>query len=50
MVKENNLGNRLYLTLHEVGSLHSENHKMGLKAGSFYRIKNKGREKYRISD
>ena len=43
MSKDDNLGdtNKPYLTLHEVDSLLLENCKMGQKAGSFYRIKNK---------
>ena len=47
MIKEDNLGdiNKLYLTLHEVDSLFSENCKMAEKAGSFYRIKNKEQER-----
>ena len=44
MTKEDNLGdaNKLYLTLHEANSLHSEKGAMGQKAGIFYRAKNQG--------
>ena len=43
--------NKLYLKLHEVDSLLSGNCKMGHKAESFYRIKNKeqGTENWKIS-
>lgn len=54
MIEEDNLGdtNKLYLILHEVDSLLLENCKMGQKARSFYRMKNKeqGIEKQKISD
>ena len=53
-IKEDNLGDRskLYLTLHEMDGLFSEDCKMGWKAGSFYRVKSKeqGRENQKISD
>ena len=54
MIKEDNLGDKdkLYLTLHKVDSLHSENCKMGQKAGSFYKTENKkeGRERKYLID
>lgn len=54
MIKEDNVGdtNQLYLALHGVDRLLSENCKMGLKSGSFYAMKDKeeGRDKQKISD
>ena len=46
MIKEDNLGDtsKLYLTLHETSNLFLEHHEMGQKAGSLYRIKNKGEQ------
>lgn len=53
-IKEDNLGDRseLYLTLHEVYGLLSEDCKKGWKAGSFHSVKSKeqGRENQKISD
>lgn len=47
MIKVDNLGDasKLYFTLHEVNSLHSENCKMGWKTGSFYKVKNKEQQR-----
>lgn len=49
MTEEDNLGDvdKLHLTLHEVGNLHSQEARElqnGGKARSFYRIKNKEQE------
>lgn len=47
MIKEDSLGSisKLYLTPHEVDSLHLENCKTGQKAGGFHRIKSKEQER-----
>ena len=50
MLKVNNLGDTNELTLHEVDSLHSKNCKMEWKAGSFYRLKNREKQKQKISE
>ena len=46
MIKEDNLHhtNKLYLRLHEVDSLLSENYKMGQKARNFHKIKKKNKD------
>ena len=51
MIKEDNLGNKdkLYLTLHKVDCLHSENCKVGPKAGSVYRTENKKEGKLTVT-
>ena len=54
MTKGDCLGgrNKLYLTLHEVHCLHSENCQMGQEAGSVFSVKNKdqGEEKQKTPD
>lgn len=54
MTKDHCLGgrNKLYLTLHEVYCLHSENCQMGKEVRSFFSVKNKdqGGEKQKVPD
>lgn len=51
MIKDDLYNTNIIVEPREADSLHSQNCKMGQKAGSFYGMKNKGpgRDKYKVS-
>lgn len=49
IIKDDNVGDTNYSTVHNADRLLSENRKMGWKARSFYRLKNKEERRYLMS-